>query len=211
VLGANDGIISIASLLVGVAAASGDKAQLLIAGSAGLVAGALAMAAGEYVSVASQADTEAADISRERRELLDFPDAELAELTNIYIGRGVEAELARKVAEQMTAKDALEAHLRDELGLAEHAAARPIQAAIASAISFLVGASIPLITVIAAPVSMMAPLISSISLVGLAGLGALGAAAGGVSPLRPMCRVAFWGALAMFATAAIGKAVGISV
>jgi vacuolar iron transporter family protein len=211
VLGANDGIISIASLLVGVAAASGDKAQLLIAGSAGLVAGALAMAAGEYVSVASQADTEAADIARERSELLEFPEAELAELTNIYVARGVEAELARKVAEQMTAKDALEAHLRDELGLAEHAAARPIQAAIASAISFLVGASIPLITAIVAPVSMIAVLISVISLVGLAGLGALGAAAGGVSPLRPMFRVAFWGALAMFATAMIGKYVGIAV
>ena len=169
------------------------------------------MAAGEYVSVSSQADTEEADLARERKELADDPQAELAELTAIYVGRGVEPALARQVAEQMSAKDAFAAHARDELGLAEHVVARPIQAALTSALTFSVGALTPLVITYLAPTAMIAPWVSVGSLVFLAALGALGASVGGASILKPTLRVTFWGALAMAATAAIGAVVGHAV
>lgn len=211
VLGANDGIISTASLVVGVAAASTNPADVLVAGVAGLVAGALSMAAGEYVSVSSQADTENADLARERRELADQPEAELQELTQIYIARGVEAGLARQVAEQMTAKDAFAAHSRDELGLSDHVVARPIQAALTSALTFTVGAAVPLAIALLAPATSTAMVVSAGSLLCLAGLGAIGARIGGAAILKPTVRVTFWGAFAMAATAAIGALVGRSV
>jgi vacuolar iron transporter family protein len=195
VLGANDGIISTASLLVGVAAASTTPGDVLVAGVAGLVAGAMSMAAGEYVSVSSQADTEAADMMRERAELRDQPEAELAELAAIYVERGVAPDLALKVAEQMTAKDAFATHARDELGLSAHVVARPVQAALTSALTFSVGAAVPL----------------AIALVCLAALGAIGARIGGANLLKPTLRVTFWGAFAMAATAAIGALVGHAV
>ena len=211
VLGANDGIISTASLVVGVAAASTNPAEVLVAGVAGLVAGAMSMAAGEYVSVSSQADTENADLARERRELVDQPDAELRELTQIYVERGVEPGLAREVAEQMTAKDAFAAHSRDELGLSDHVVARPIQAALTSAITFTIGAAIPLVIAMAAPKTSIALFVSAGSLLCLAGLGAIGARIGGAEIFKPTVRVTFWGAFAMAATAAIGALVGHSV
>ncbi|MCZ8099490.1 MAG: VIT family protein [Burkholderiales bacterium] len=211
VLGANDGIISTASLLVGVATASTNAADVLVAGVAGLVAGAMSMAAGEYVSVSSQADTEEADLGRERRELNEQPGAELEELTNIYISRGVSPDLARKVAEQMTAKDAFATHARDELGLSAHVVARPVQAALTSAATFAVGAAVPLIIAAVAPTATIALTVSGGSLVCLAGLGALGARIGGASMMKPTLRVTFWGAFAMAATAAIGAVVGHSV
>ncbi len=211
VLGANDGIISTASLLVGVATASTNAADVLVAGVAGLVAGAMSMAAGEYVSVSSQADTEEADLGRERRELNEQPGAELEELTNIYISRGVSPDLARKVAEQMTAKDAFATHARDELGLSAHVVARPVQAALTSAATFAVGAAVPLIIAAVAPTATIALTVSGGSLVCLAGLGALGARIGGASMMKPTLRVTFWGAFAMAATAAIGAIVGHSV
>jgi hypothetical protein len=208
VLGANDGIISTSSLVIGVAAASSSSSEALVAGVAGLVAGAMAMAAGEYVSVSSQADTEEADLARERQELAEHPEAELAELTSIYVARGVEPALARQVAEQMTAKDAFAAHARDELGLAEHVVARPIQAALTSALTFSKGALMPLVITYLSPAALIAPFVSGASLVFLAALGALGASVGGASILKPTIRVTFWGAIAMGATAAIGALVG---
>lgn len=211
VLGANDGIISTASLMVGVAAASTSSNEVLVAGVAGLVAGAMSMAAGEYVSVSSQADTENADLARERRELAEQPEAELEELTNIYVGRGVEATLARQVVQQLMARDAFAAHARDELGLAPHVTARPVQAAVTSALTFAIGAALPLLIAFAAPSARAGLTISLGSLVGLAILGALGAKAGGAAILRPTVRVTFWGAFAMAATALIGSLVGHAV
>jgi VIT1/CCC1 family predicted Fe2+/Mn2+ transporter len=211
VLGANDGIISTASLMVGVAAASTSSSEVLVAGVAGLVAGAMSMAAGEYVSVSSQSDTENADLARERRELAEQPEAELEELTLIYVNRGVEPALARQVAEQMTAKDAFAAHARDELGLSEHVVARPIQAAATSAVTFAVGAALPLLVALAVPTEWTAIAVSAGSLASLAVLGALGARAGGASVLKPTMRVTFWGAFAMAATALIGSLIGHAV
>lgn len=211
VLGANDGIISTASLVVGVAAASTSAGEVLVAGVAGLVAGAMSMAAGEYVSVSSQADTENADLARERRELAEQPEAELDELTEIYVQRGVEPALARQVAQQMMAKDAFAAHARDELGLSEHVVARPIQAALTSAVTFAAGAALPLVIALAAPAGSISLAVSGGSLAGLAILGALGARLGGASVLKPTVRVTFWGAFAMAATAAIGSLVGHSI
>jgi len=211
VLGANDGIISTASLIVGVAAATPDRTAMLIAGVAGLVAGAMSMAAGEYVSVSSQADTEKADLARETRELKEQAEFELNELANIYVGRGVEKPLALEVAKQLMAKDALGTHAREELGITEITAAQPVLAAVTSAIVFAVGAAAPLLLTIFAPLSFVVPLISGGTLVFLALLGALGAYAGGASLLIGVARVTFWGAVAMGATALIGKLVGHAV
>jgi VIT1/CCC1 family predicted Fe2+/Mn2+ transporter len=211
VLGANDGIISTASLVVGVAAGSASGSEVLLAGVAGLVAGAGSMAAGEYVSVSSQADTEEADIARERSELAQQPEFELEELTRIYIDRGVEPALARQVSQQMMAKDALSAHTRDELGFSEHIMARPIQAALTSAVTFASGAALPLVAAFMVPAGQIAPSVSAASLVGLAALGAIGAWAGGAKIVGPTIRVTFWGAFAMAATAIIGALVGHAV
>lgn len=208
VLGANDGIISTASLVAGVAAAAKAPSEILVAGVAGLVAGAMSMAAGEYVSVASQADTEAADATRERRELAEQPAAELAELTRIYVDRGVEPELAHQVAVQMTAKDAFAAHARDELGFSEHGAARPIQAALTSAVTFAAGAAIPLVVAAMSPAQGLGMIVSGSSLLCLAILGAVGARIGGAPALKPAMRVTFWGAIAMGITAGIGMLTG---
>lgn len=208
ILGANDGIISTSSLVVGVAAASTSASEVIVAGVAGLVAGATAMAAGEYVSVSSQADTEAADLKKERRELAEQPAAELDELTHIYVERGLDLPLARKVAEALTAKDAFAAHARDELGLSEHIVARPIQAALTSAVTFACGAAIPLLIAIFSSLVLTPWSVSAGSLVALAVLGALGARTGGAGILRPTLRIAFWGAVAMGTTAAIGRLVG---
>ncbi|MBW0151578.1 MAG: VIT family protein [Phenylobacterium sp.] len=211
VLGANDGIVSTASLIVGVAAAGAMRGDILLTGMAGLVAGAMSMAAGEYVSVSSQADSEAADLARERLELATQPEAELAELTDIYVGRGLPLDLARQVATHLNAGDALAAHARDELGLSEHSAARPIQAALTSAATFAVGAALPLAAVTVSPVSAMVPIVSGASLVFLALLGAVAAQAGGARPWKPTARVTFWGALAMAITAVIGSLFGAVV
>jgi len=211
VLGANDGIVSTASLIVGVAAAAATQNDILIAGVAGLVAGAMSMAAGEYVSVSSQSDTEQADLAREREELSASPKSELDELTQIYAKRGVDEPLARQVARQLMAKDALGAHARDELGISEITTARPIQAGLASAASFSVGAAMPLLMVVVAPVNVLVPIVSAESLGFLALLGAVGARAGGANVLRATVRVTFWGALAMALTAGIGKLVGAVV
>lgn len=211
VLGANDGIISTSSLVIGVAAASTSSSDALVAGIAGLVAGAMSMAAGEYVSVSSQADTEKADLERERTELSSAPASELAELTALYVARGVDPLLARQVAEQMTAQDAFAAHARDELGLTEQIAARPIQAAITSAVTFSVGAAMPLAITYLTPQERVSLWVAGGSLLLLALLGALGAAVGGASVVKPTLRVTFWGAFAMAATAAIGALVGHSV
>ena len=211
VLGANDGIVSTASLVVGVAAAAAGKQEVLLAGFAGLAAGALSMAAGEYVSVSSQADTEAADIARETAELANEPEAELDELTGIYTARGLEPSLARQVAEQLTAHDAMAAHRRDELGLSEATAARPLQAAIASAGTFSIGAALPLLVTLAVPIALLSASVVGSSLIALALLGALGARAGGAPVARPVARVVFWGALAMAVTAGIGKLFGTAV
>lgn len=211
VLGANDGLISTASLIVGVAAATTSRHEILVAGVAGLVAGAMSMAAGEYVSVSSQSDTEEADMARERKELAEQPEAELEELTQIYVNRGVEPELARKVAEQMTAKDAFAAHTRDELGLAAHVVAQPVQAALTSAATFTVGAAFPLIISMLAPAGAISWAVSTAGLVGLAALGAVGARAGGAGIVKPTVRVVFWGTIAMAATALIGSLVGRGV
>ena len=208
VLGANDGIISTASLIVGVAAAADSSSAVLISGFSGAIAGAMSMAAGEFVSVSSQADTEAADLARERRELAADPAFEARELTQIYVKRGVEPALARKVAGQLMATDALGAHARDELGISESSKARPIQAALTSAATFAAGATLPLLTAIIAPRHFLAPAVFGASLAFLALLGALGAKAGGVHALKPMLRVAFWGALAMALTAGAGALVG---
>jgi len=211
VLGANDGIVSTASLIVGVAAAAATQSDILIAGVAGLVAGAMSMAAGEYVSVSSQSDTEQADLARERKELSANPKSELDELAHIYIQRGVDQALARQVAQQLMTKDALGAHAHDELGISEITTARPIQAGLASAASFSVGAAMPLLMVVIAPVSVLVPVEFAASLAFLALLGGVGARAGGAKVLRATVRVTFWGALAMALTAGIGKLVGAVV
>jgi VIT1/CCC1 family predicted Fe2+/Mn2+ transporter len=208
VLGANDGIVSTASLVVGVAASGAEPGAVLTAGIAGLVAGAMSMAAGEYVSVSSQADTEAADLARETRELQDDPAGELAELTDIYVRRGLEPDLAREVATQLTARDALGAHARDELGITEISTARPVQAALTSAATFAVGAALPLAVAVLTSPAALIPAVSAASLAFLAGLGALGARTGGASVWQGAARVTVWGALAMAATAGIGMAFG---
>ena len=208
VLGANDGIVSTASLVVGVAAASASGGDVLVAGVAGLVAGAMSMAAGEYVSVSSQSDTEKADLERERRELAADPEAERAELAQIYVRRGLDASLANQVAEQLTARDALAAHARDELGVSDTSAARPVQAALASAGTFALGAAVPLSTVLVAPTGALIPVVTATSIVLLALLGGFGAYAGGAPAARAALRVTFWGALAMALTAGVGAVFG---
>ena len=211
VLGANDGIVSTASLIVGVAAAATAPSEVLIAGIAGLVAGAMSMAAGEYVSVSSQADTEQADLTRERKELSQNIAFEHEELATIYVKRGVDQDLARQVAKQLMAKDALAAHARDELGISEVSTARPVQAALTSAATFAVGAAMPLLMVVVAPATILVPIVSAASLGFLGLLGAIGARAGGANVLRATARVTFWGALAMALTAGIGAIVGTAV
>lgn len=211
VLGANDGIVSTASLIVGVAAANPNLKEVLIAGTAGLVAGAMSMAAGEYVSVSSQSDTEAADIARETKELEEQPAFELQELTDIYVKRGLEPALAGQVASQLMAKDALAVHAREELGISEVTAANPVQAALTSAATFAAGAALPLLTTMVAPQRYLVWIVSLLSLVFLAVLGALGARAGGADMKVAMARVTFWGALAMAITAGVGKLFGVSV
>lgn len=211
VLGANDGIVSTASLIVGVAAASAATSEVLIAGVAGLVAGAMSMAAGEYVSVSSQSDTESADLARERAELAGQPQFEREELTRLYTERGVQPDLARQVADQLMAKDALGAHARDELGISEVTAARPIQAALTSAATFAVGAAMPLAMVLLMPRALLVAGVSIASLVFLALLGGIGARAGGANVARATLRVTFWGALAMALTAGIGAIFGTVV
>ncbi|HWB18216.1 MAG TPA: VIT family protein [Vicinamibacterales bacterium] len=211
VLGANDGILSTASLIVGVAAADATRQQTLVAGIAGLVAGALSMAAGEYVSVSSQRDTERASLALERHELATQPKAEEDELTSIYVNRGLDPDLARVVAQQLTAKDALAAHARDELGLTEELAARPLQAALASAATFAIGAGVPVLAALIAPLGTLAILIPVVSVLCLVALGATAARAGGASPLMGALRVGFWGILAMAATAAVGRLFGTTV
>jgi VIT1/CCC1 family predicted Fe2+/Mn2+ transporter len=208
VLGANDGLISTSSLVVGVAAAQAERGPVLLAATAGLVAGALSMAAGEYVSVSSQSDTENADLARERHELATMPEHELAELAGIYVSRGLTPELATQVAEQLTAKDALGAHARDELGIHELTRARPIQAALSSAAAFAVGAAPPLLLVLAVPLSQITFVVMSVTLVLLVGLGALAARLGGAPVMRGAVRVAFWGAVAMAATSLVGRLFG---
>jgi vacuolar iron transporter family protein len=211
VLGANDGIVSTASLIVGVAAASAKTSDVLVAGVAGLVAGAMSMAAGEYVSVSSQSDTEQADLARERAELVDQPEFEREELAKVYIDRGVSPDLAHQVADQLMAKDALGAHARDELGISDVTAARPIQAALTSAATFAVGAAMPLAMVLLMPSSLLVMGVSVASLLFLALLGAVGASAGGASVWKATFRVTFWGALAMGLTAGIGALFGTVV
>ncbi len=208
VLGANDGIVSTASLIVGVAAASASHASILVTGVAALVAGAMSMAAGEYVSVYSQADTEQADLAREKDELDKDPDAERRELAAIYVGRGLNADLAQQVAEQLMAHDALGAHARDELGFSDLSSAQPVQAALSSAASFAVGALFPLAVAALAPATVLIPLVASSSIGFLALLGAVAARAGGASVLTGAWRVTFWGALAMAITAVVGMLFG---
>ena len=208
VLGANDGILSTAGIVVGVASAQTSKKAVLLAGVASLIAGALSMAAGEYVSVRSQVDTEQADRELERRELAGDPHGEHEELVNIYIGRGLERELAQKVVDQLTAHDALGAHLRDELGLSETFRARPLQAALTSAMTFASGALLPLFAAVAAPAPHLAAVVAAVALVSLAILGAIAAWAGGASAVAGSLRVLFWGALAMVVTATIGRLFG---
>jgi vacuolar iron transporter family protein len=208
VLGANDGILSTASLISGVAAASSAHSDVLIAGIAGLVAGAMSMAAGEYVSVSSQSDIENAELARERRELSTDIAGEREELAQIYVKRGVAPELARDVAVQLMAKDALGAHARDELGISDITVARPVQAALTSGATFASGAAMPLLAVLLSPVGMIIPIVTVASLITLAGLGALGAWAGGANIWHAAARVVFWGAFAMAVTAAIGALVG---
>jgi vacuolar iron transporter family protein len=211
VLGANDGIVSTASLIVGVASAGANPGSILTTGVAGLVAGAMSMAAGEYVSVSSQADAEGADLEREKTELETMPEAEREELIRIYQSRGLDRDLAERVAEQMMAKDALGTHLRDELGMAGHNAARPVQAALSSAASFSVGAALPLAMVPLSGGNDLSLLVSGGALLFLAVLGAIGAKAGGAPIGKAVLRVSFWGAFAMLATAAIGSLFGASV
>jgi VIT1/CCC1 family predicted Fe2+/Mn2+ transporter len=211
VLGANDGIVSTASLIAGVAASGMATPQILMTGVAGLVAGAMSMAAGEYVSVASQADAEANNLDRERRELATDPQAEQAELTDIYVARGLTPDLAAAVASQLMAADALGAHARDELGLSMTMAARPVQAALTSAVAFATGAALPLLAVLLAPAEQLGVIVSAASLVFLALLGLVGARLGGAPALRPTLRVVFWGAVAMAGTALIGRLFGAVV
>ena len=211
VLGANDGIVSTASLIVGVAAAQSAPATILLTGIAGLVAGAMSMAAGEYVSVSSQADSESADRAREENELATIPDKEREELIGIYEGRGLDRALAEQVADKLTEHDALATHLRDELGMAAHTAARPVQAALASAAAFTIGASLPLAMVPLSPAAYLSWTVSITALLFLAVLGAVGAKAGGAPIGRAVLRVTFWGTIAMAATAAIGALFGTTV
>ena len=210
VLGANDGIVSTASLVIGVASAGASRGAVLIAGIAGLVAGAMSMAAGEYVSVSSQSDTERSDIARERKELETDVDAEQRELAAIYVGRGLDPTLAAQVSDQLMAHDALGAHARDELGISDFAQARPVQAAIASALSFSVGAMMPMLTVLLVPESMLISLVVVLSLAFLAILGGIAARVGGARISTGVIRVTFWGALAMALTAAVGSLFGVS-
>lgn len=211
VLGANDGIVSVAGLVVGVAASGASASTILATGVAGTVAGAMSMAAGEYVSVQTQADTENADLAMEKRELHEDPHSELDELTAIYRHRGLEPALARQVAEQLTAHDALGAHARDELGITEELRARPLQAALASAGAFTCGAALPVLTALLAPVQNVAMATTVSTLAGLCLTGAMAARAGGASPTRGALRVMFWGALAMAAAAAVGRLLGAHV
>src|SRR5262249_38514327 len=208
VLGADDGIVSTASLIVGVASAASSRQQVLLAGVAALVAGALSMAAGEYVSVSSQADTERADLDRERHELATQPQAEEDELAGIYEHRGLDRELARSVARQLMTKGALAAHARDELGLTEELAARPLQAALASAATFAVGAGVPVMSILLAPAGALVPVVAAISVVCLTSLGAIAARVGGAPIFIGAARVTVWGVLAMLATAAVGRLFG---
>ena len=210
VLGANDGIVSTASLIVGVAAAAQGRTEILVAGVAGLVAGAMSMAAGEYVSVSSQSDTEGADLARERAELATQPDFELDELAGAYEARGVEPDLARQVAAQLTARDALGAHARDELGISEMTTARPIQAALTSAMTFAVGAALPLAAATFSPQAAITPTVSVASILFLALLGAVGARAGAAPVMKGVIRVTFWGAAAMAITAGVGLMFGVA-
>ena len=211
VLGANDGIVSTASLIVGVAAAEGDRSSVLIAGVAALFAGAMSMAAGEYVSVSSQSDTEKADLAREKGELQHQPALEREELTSIYQARGVDRDLAVKVADQMMSHDGLAVHARDELGISDEMRARPLQAALASALSFTAGAAAPLVAVVFAPPGRIVAAVSVVALLCLGILGVLGARAGGAPIGRSVLRVGFWGALAMIVTATIGNLFGTAV
>ncbi|MDT8449876.1 MAG: VIT family protein [Wenzhouxiangellaceae bacterium] len=211
VLGANDGIVSTASLIIGVAAAEAARGDILLAGVAGLVAGAMSMAAGEYVSVSSQSDTEKADLELEKRSLKENPEFEKRELAQIYIQRGLSPELARNVAEELMAHDALEAHARDEIGITESGKARPIQAALASAATFTVGAGLPLVTAWWAPVSRVIPLVAVLSIGFLTVMGGIAARAGGAPLARAALRVGFWGAMAMALTAGVGRLFGIAV
>ncbi len=211
VLGANDGLISTASLIVGVAASAADMHAILIAGIAGLVAGAMSMAAGEYVSVSSQADSENADLERERRELIEQPECELQELQHIFMERGLEEDTALDVAKQLTAHDALAAHAREELGISEITIARPLQAAITSAITFAIGAALPLASVLFIPTHFLIHSVVLSTILCLMLLGALGAIAGGANIAKAMARVTFWGIIAMAATALIGYLFGVSV
>lgn len=211
VLGANDGIVSTGSLIVGVAASDSGSAGVLLAGAAALVAGAMSMAAGEYVSVSSQADSEHANLAKERRELAEQPEFEHDELAQIYVARGLEPGLAGRVATQLMAKDALGAHARDELGLSELSSARPLQAALTSAATFSAGAAAPLLVAALSPERLLIWLVSATSLLCLAVLGALGAIAGDASPAKSVARVTFWGALAMAVTAGIGSLIGVAV
>lgn len=210
-LGANDGLISTASLVMGVAASGSPRSAVLIAGIAGLVAGSMSMAAGEYVSVSSQADTEAADLAKERRELASSPDAEKAELVAIYVGRGLTAELATQVAEQLMARDPLEAHARDELGLSEISMARPLQAAITSALTFASGALLPVLVSAVAPRSSFTWAVPASTIVLLAVLGGIAARVGAAPIGRGALRVMFWGVLAMAASAAVGRLFGAAL
>lgn len=211
VLGANDGIVSTASLIVGVAAAASSASAVLVAGTAGLVAGAMSMAAGEYVSVSSQSDTEQADLARERAELASQPESEREELAQIYVQRGLDPKLAYQVADQLMAKDALGTHARDELGMSEVTAARPVQAAFTSAATFAAGAALPLLAALLLPRSILVVGVSAASLIFLALLGAIGARAGGAAVGKAMLRVTFWGAIAMALTAGIGALFGTAV
>jgi vacuolar iron transporter family protein len=211
VLGANDGIVSTASLIVGVAAASATTNNVLLSGIAGLVAGAMSMAAGEYVSVSSQSDTEQADIARETKELATQPELERIELQQIYVKRGLDEALALQVADQLMAKNALAAHALDELGISHITAAKPVQAALTSALTFAIGAAMPLVMVLVSPTQYLVPAVSVASLLFLALLGAIGASAGGANVWRATARVTFWGALAMAATAGIGSLFGTVV
>jgi vacuolar iron transporter family protein len=211
VLGANDGIVSTASLLVGIAAANADRVEILTAGMAGLVAGSMSMAAGEYVSVSTQADTEAADLARERQELLTEPESEHLELAMIYQSRGLTPELASQVAQQLTEHDALGAHARDELGITAISEARPVQAALTSAATFATGAALPLISAAMAPAALVTEVVAAASLLSLTGLGVVAARAGGAPVVRSAARVLFWGTLAMAVTALVGKVFGAAV
>lgn len=211
VLGANDGIVSVSSLIVGVAAADPSPTAIVVAGAAGLAAGAMSMAAGEYVSVSSQSDVERADIAREKQALIDMPKAEEAELASIYHSRGLSVETAALVASELTAKDALGAHMRDELGLSEVHTANPLQAALASGLTFTIAAALPLLAAILAPSDKIIPTVVFTTLICLAGLGALGAQVGGAPKLRATARVLFWGAAAMAITAGVGSFFGVSV